>query len=97
MPIDLAAHNKQCVEDLFGEMVEKLTLRGVETYVVETLEASYLGVDAIQVREGVNKVNSTNLGFLPSELVWVFLNHYIKPVITAPELQYLFPDRPTMT
>ena len=39
MPVDVASYNKQCVEDLFTDMVTKLTLGGVDKYVLEVLEA----------------------------------------------------------
>ena len=62
MPVDVASYNKQCVEDLFTDMVVKLSLGGVDKYVLETLEAPYLGVDALQIREGFATITSANLG-----------------------------------
>ena len=83
MPIDLQTYNKQCVEDLFANLVTRLTIRGVDAYVTDVLHAEDQGGEAIQIQSGTAQLTSDNLGFAPAELVFVFLNQYIKLVVSS--------------
>ena len=80
--------------DLFVDLVRRLSITRVDAYVNDVLKDERLGVEAIQIRpggRGVNVLTSETLRFVPAELVYVFINQYIKPVVSSPELQYLFP------
>ena len=94
MPVDVQTYNKQGVDDLFTDLVRRLSISGVDAYVKDVLQDERVGVEAIQIRpggRGISVITSETLGLVSAELVYVFLNQYIKPVVTAPELQYLFP------
>ena len=99
MPVDVQTYDKKDVDDLFVDLVRRLSITGVDAYVKEVLKDERMGVEAIQIRPSSGRgatgvLTSETLGFVPAELVHQFLNQYIKPVVTSPELQYLFPAVP---
>ena len=79
--IDVHAYDKQCVEELFADLVKRLSINGVDAYVTDVLKDEGLGVEAIQIRacsaQADTSLTSENIGFVPAELVYVFLNQYI--------------------
>ena len=50
MPVDVQTYDKKDVDDLFVDLVRRLSITGVDAYVTEVLEDEIMGVEAIQIR-----------------------------------------------
>jgi len=90
---DLSTYDKQSVVSMFEKLVARVTPEGIGEFMDGHVYGREVGIDAIQTQHGASAVTANDLQMLPGELILSFLNEYVRPVVTAEELQYLFPDR----
>ena len=90
---DLSTYDKQTVMTMFSDLVDRVTPKGIGEFMDGHIYSREVGIDAIQTQHGASAVTANDLQMLPGELILSFLNEYVKPVVTADELQYLFPDQ----
>ena len=69
MPVDVQTYDKKGVNDLFVDLVRRLSISGVDAYVNDVLQDERVGVEAIQIRpggRGISVITSETLGFARS-------------------------------
>ena len=95
MLVDLSVYDKAVIETLFAPIVSSVNIAGIDGFLA-AVGKSAVGISAVQVAKGSRArvrvaMDADDLTLLPGELVAFFLHKYVKPVVSAPELQYLFP------
>eukprot|EP01050_Picozoa_sp_SAG11_P005773 SAG11_NODE_419_length_9648_cov_6.815478_10_plen_282_part_00 len=91
MPI-VPDSDRASVTALFKTVLQKCTVEAIDAIMDTSSTHERTGVDAVQVGNAGRKVTRAGLSAIGLDLAHAVLMDYVKPVVSAPELQYLFPD-----
>ena len=94
MPPSLGSADRASVTALFKPVAQRCTADAINEMMAKYSSHAKTGIDAIQVGVDGRKINRANFPKLGVDLAHAVLVNYIKPIVTAPELQHLIPAEP---
>ena len=92
MPMGAAESSRASITTLFKPVSTQYTIAGIDEMLNKYSDHQDVGIAFIRVGLDGRQLNRANLPKMGAELAHVVLENYVKPVVTAPELQYLFPS-----